>query len=453
MDFFICYNKADKGWADWISWRLEEANYQIFYPEWDIHAGNNEVIEIHRALAGTQEEAVRRVILVISPNFSGQSTQEIVWTSLHQADPEGTKGLLIPVIVKPAQAFFSIFNSYKSIDLSQIDDENTAVKCLLNGISGKRQKPLLKPSFPNAGQKDNQSKPGYPGQLAVTSIQPLLAAMVINPTQSVNKKCPPDYQLGLLDRRLQRDHFVTQVAQKRCLKDGQTKGFIASGPYKEWPEALKFKLAYGLTVDLIRDPKYSPELKSLKADKSLVNRQPAEVLWEMLAFAMGANPEAADEENIRTALEKLTQCHIFIRKLSTEEAKNQPFLVGMLSAWSSLSLGCCACSHFLLLIRETEHDEHTPSSWLRFIKRQLTWREKMAVFLKQHGLLESLLPPLVSPLKADIWDWLNDHIEDSLHDDIQAALQKSLLKSPSIPHGELKKILLPILQKHPSNQS
>jgi hypothetical protein len=26
-DFFISYNKADKTWAEWIAWQLEEAEY------------------------------------------------------------------------------------------------------------------------------------------------------------------------------------------------------------------------------------------------------------------------------------------------------------------------------------------------------------------------------------------------------------------------------------------
>ena len=27
-DFFISYNKADKAWAEWIAWELEEAGYK-----------------------------------------------------------------------------------------------------------------------------------------------------------------------------------------------------------------------------------------------------------------------------------------------------------------------------------------------------------------------------------------------------------------------------------------
>ena len=28
-DFFISYNKADRAWAEWIAWHLEEAAYSV----------------------------------------------------------------------------------------------------------------------------------------------------------------------------------------------------------------------------------------------------------------------------------------------------------------------------------------------------------------------------------------------------------------------------------------
>ncbi len=28
-DFFVSFNSADKAWADWIAWTLEEAGYQV----------------------------------------------------------------------------------------------------------------------------------------------------------------------------------------------------------------------------------------------------------------------------------------------------------------------------------------------------------------------------------------------------------------------------------------
>jgi hypothetical protein len=33
-DFFISYNKADRQWAVWIAWQLEEAGYSLVIQEW-----------------------------------------------------------------------------------------------------------------------------------------------------------------------------------------------------------------------------------------------------------------------------------------------------------------------------------------------------------------------------------------------------------------------------------
>src|SRR5262245_28780269 len=49
-DFFISYNKADRGWAEWIAWQLESAEYTTIIQIWDFGAGSNFVLEMHRAL-------------------------------------------------------------------------------------------------------------------------------------------------------------------------------------------------------------------------------------------------------------------------------------------------------------------------------------------------------------------------------------------------------------------
>jgi len=39
-DFFISYNKADREWAEWIAWQLEESGkYAVVIRAWDFGAG------------------------------------------------------------------------------------------------------------------------------------------------------------------------------------------------------------------------------------------------------------------------------------------------------------------------------------------------------------------------------------------------------------------------------
>jgi hypothetical protein len=54
-DFFISYNKADRDWAEWIAWTLEEASYSVVIQAWDFRPGGNFVLEMHKAAAETEK--------------------------------------------------------------------------------------------------------------------------------------------------------------------------------------------------------------------------------------------------------------------------------------------------------------------------------------------------------------------------------------------------------------
>ena len=34
-DFFVSFNKADRNWATWIAWVLEEAGHSVWFQDWD----------------------------------------------------------------------------------------------------------------------------------------------------------------------------------------------------------------------------------------------------------------------------------------------------------------------------------------------------------------------------------------------------------------------------------
>ena len=36
-DFFVSYNEAERAWATWIAWQLEEAGYSVIIQAWDFH--------------------------------------------------------------------------------------------------------------------------------------------------------------------------------------------------------------------------------------------------------------------------------------------------------------------------------------------------------------------------------------------------------------------------------
>ena len=68
-DFFISYNKADKNWAEWIAWTLEEAGYSVVIQAWDFRPGGNFVLEMQKAATDTH-----KTIAVLSDNYLMRST-------------------------------------------------------------------------------------------------------------------------------------------------------------------------------------------------------------------------------------------------------------------------------------------------------------------------------------------------------------------------------------------
>ena len=96
-DFFISYTTADEPWAEWIASVLEAAGYTTKIQAWDFRPGQNFVVEMHQAAVGSD-----RTIAVMSPDFLRSLYAMAEWATAFAADPDGTKGKLIPVLVREA---------------------------------------------------------------------------------------------------------------------------------------------------------------------------------------------------------------------------------------------------------------------------------------------------------------------------------------------------------------
>lgn len=91
-DFFISYNKADRSWAEWIAWQLEEADYTTDLQAWDFRPGSNFVLDMQRAAVEAE-----RTIAVLSPDSLAAAFTQPEWAAAFVQDPTGEKGLLLPV--------------------------------------------------------------------------------------------------------------------------------------------------------------------------------------------------------------------------------------------------------------------------------------------------------------------------------------------------------------------
>ena len=97
-DFFVSYTSADRAWAEWIAWQLEE-DYNVIVQAWDFTAGRDWVHEMQHAAA-----TAGRVVVVLSAAYLRSAHGEAEWRGFYADDPSGARGLLLPVRVSEVEA-------------------------------------------------------------------------------------------------------------------------------------------------------------------------------------------------------------------------------------------------------------------------------------------------------------------------------------------------------------
>lgn len=97
-NFFISYNKADRDWAEWLDWFLRSKGLSTFTQFNDIPWGTNFVSRMDDGL-----KQAERLILVLSPDFLSSGFTEAEWTTMFAKDPNGSKGLLLPIRVRECE--------------------------------------------------------------------------------------------------------------------------------------------------------------------------------------------------------------------------------------------------------------------------------------------------------------------------------------------------------------
>ena len=78
--FFISYNRADRTWAEWIAWQLEEAGYTTVLQAWDFRPGSNFVLEMQKAA-----KEAERTIAVLSPDYLKALYTQSEWVAALQS--------------------------------------------------------------------------------------------------------------------------------------------------------------------------------------------------------------------------------------------------------------------------------------------------------------------------------------------------------------------------------
>jgi hypothetical protein len=157
--FFISYNKADRSWAEWIAWQLEEAGYTTIIQAWDFRPGMYFMHKMHEAA-----QQAERTIAVLSTNYLEALYTYPEWEAALQQDPRGEKGVLVPVRIQACKPP-GLLGLLSYIDLVGLD-EMEAQERLLDGVRQGRNKPPTAPLYPgsiNEAQRTISRQPSFPG--------------------------------------------------------------------------------------------------------------------------------------------------------------------------------------------------------------------------------------------------------------------------------------------------
>jgi tetratricopeptide (TPR) repeat protein len=214
-DFFISYTSADRTWAEWIAWQLEQENYTTIIQAWDIQAGSNFVLEMD-----TAAKTAERTIAVLSPDYFTSHFTPSEWAAAFRRDPKGEHRFLVPVRVRECDVE-GLLGQIVYIDLVGQDEQQAARTQLLTGIRKERAKPSVPPAFPPLPPTILE-RPVFPGgDIHADTIKDV--TNVVSGPQSIgtqniygangpnNKRTPP------LQRPRRAEHFVDREAERAIL--------------------------------------------------------------------------------------------------------------------------------------------------------------------------------------------------------------------------------------------
>jgi tetratricopeptide (TPR) repeat protein len=155
-DFFISYNRADREWAEWVAWHLEETgHYSVAIQAWDFGPGSNFVLEMDRAI-----QECERVLAVLSPDYVSSLFTKPEWAAYFAQDPTSEQRRIISLRVRECE----LKGLLAPIVYADIvgKPENEAKSLLVDAVKIGRRKPESAPVFP--GRKTT-NKPRFPGAL------------------------------------------------------------------------------------------------------------------------------------------------------------------------------------------------------------------------------------------------------------------------------------------------
>ena len=75
-DFFVSYNKADRAWAEWIAWQLEDAGQSCIIQAWDFRPAGSFVLDMQRSA-----RQATRTLAVLSTDYLNSLYTQPEWAA------------------------------------------------------------------------------------------------------------------------------------------------------------------------------------------------------------------------------------------------------------------------------------------------------------------------------------------------------------------------------------
>ncbi len=179
---FISFNSKDRDKAHWIAWTLQEAGHQVAVHDWEIPAGGNAPLWMSSRL-----EWADRLIAVISPDYIKARYSAMEWAASLWEDPDGTKGAVVPVVVRPTNRLSALLRGLSRLDLTGCD-ESEAKQRLLNGIerpAAPKKNPMFEaspgalPGAPDLEQQGPVEKPVFVTERQGLILRPVWIVVIL----------------------------------------------------------------------------------------------------------------------------------------------------------------------------------------------------------------------------------------------------------------------------------
>ena len=158
-DFFLSYTQADRTWAEWIAWVLEEEGYRVLIQAWDLMPGSNWVQDMK---AGVRDAA--RTIVVLSDYLSsiyGGAQWQSMWASGLEVSTQKMLIVRVSATERP-----ELLAAMVGVDLFGLNDEAAVARLrgLVSATLVGRAKAAAKPEIPRT-ERTFTREPRFPGTL------------------------------------------------------------------------------------------------------------------------------------------------------------------------------------------------------------------------------------------------------------------------------------------------